>query len=75
MQKIKYPKEQMHRISYTKLTEAQIAAKLAGAALGPTSASPLSDVFAGKSLKIVTDDGSGDSVDEIVAFLKQIQVV
>ncbi len=34
-----YPKEQMHRIAYTKLTQQQ------------------SDVFAGKSLKIVTDRG------------------
>jgi hypothetical protein len=52
-----YPKQQMHRIAYTKLTPAQIAAKLApAAAAGPTSsASPLSDVYAGKALKIVTD--------------------
>ncbi|HUL81597.1 MAG TPA: hypothetical protein VL131_05615, partial [Gammaproteobacteria bacterium] len=50
----KFPKEQMHRIKYTKLTEAQISAKL-GAMQGPTSASQLSDVFAGKSLKIVAD--------------------
>ena len=56
MASTKYPHEQMHRIKYTKLTEAQIAAKL-GAVAGPTSASPLSDVLAGKSLKIVTDDG------------------
>ena len=28
-----------------------------------------------KQGKIVTDDGSGDSVEEIVAFLKQIQIV
>ncbi len=54
----KYPQEQMHRIKYTKLTETQILAKLASpATAGPTSASPLSDVFAGKSLEIVTDDG------------------
>jgi hypothetical protein len=46
----------MHRIKYTKLTEAQIAGKLSAAA-GPTSVSPLSDVFAGKSLKIVLDNG------------------
>ena len=52
----RYPREQMHRIRYTKLTEAQIAAKLA-ASKGPTSASPLSDVFAGKALTIKTDDG------------------
>ena len=51
-----YPKEQMHRIAYTKLTQQQIAAKLAGNA-GPTSAAPTSDVFAGKTLKIVTDKG------------------
>jgi hypothetical protein len=52
----KYPREQMHRIRYTKLTEAQIEAKL-GASKGPTSASPLSDVLAGKSITIKTDDG------------------
>ena len=52
----KYPQEQMHRIKYTKLAEAQISAKL-GAVAGPTSASPLSDAFAGKSLKIVADGG------------------
>ena len=46
----------MHRIKYTKLTPEQIAGKLRGRE-GPTSASPLSDVFAGKSLKIVLDDG------------------
>ena len=56
MQKVAYPKEQMHRIAYTKLTEAQITAKLA-AAPNPKSASPLSDVFVGKSLRIVTDQG------------------
>ena len=56
MQKVAYPKEQMHRIAYTKLTEAQITAKL-GAAPNPKSASPLSDVFVGKSLRIVTDQG------------------
>jgi hypothetical protein len=56
VQKIAYPKEQMHRIAYTKLTEAQIAAQLA-ATPGPKSASPLSDVFVGKSLRIVTDNG------------------
>ena len=55
MQKVAYPKEQMHRIAYTKLTEAQVGAKLAGAA--PKSASPLADVFAGKSLTIATDSG------------------
>ncbi|HZJ32618.1 MAG TPA: MoaF N-terminal domain-containing protein [Vicinamibacterales bacterium] len=53
----RYPREQMHRIKYTKLTSEQILGKLATAANGPTSASPLSDVFAGKSLKIVLDNG------------------
>ena len=53
----RYPKEQMHRIKYTKLTPEQIGGKLSAAASGPTSASPLSDVFAGKSLKIVLDNG------------------
>jgi MoaF N-terminal domain/MoaF C-terminal domain len=53
-----YPKEQMHRIAYTKLSEQQIANKLGPVALsGPTSASPLSDGFAGKSIRIVTDTG------------------
>ncbi len=51
-----YPKEQMHRIVYTKLSEQQIANKLS-AVSGPTSASPLADVFAGKSIRIVTDKG------------------
>ena len=55
MQTIAYPKEQMHRFAYTKLTEAQVGAKLAGAT--PKSASPLSSVFAGKLLRIVTDNG------------------
>ena len=52
----RYPKEQMHRIKYTKLTPEQILGKLS-AVNGPTSASPLSDVFAGKSLSIVLDNG------------------
>jgi hypothetical protein len=53
-----YPKEQMHRIAYTKLSERQIADKLSTIAVsGPTSVSPLSDVFAGKSIRVVTDKG------------------
>ena len=53
-----YPKQPMYRIGYTKLTPEQIQAKLTPAAIkGPSSASPLSDVFAGKTLKIVTDKG------------------
>ena len=51
-----YPKEQMHRIAYTKLSEQQIASKLSKVS-GPTSASPLADAFAGKSIRIVTDNG------------------
>ena len=57
MPHIQYPQEQMHRFAYTKLTERQISQKLVPAAAGPASASPLSDVLAGKSLKIVTDNG------------------
>jgi hypothetical protein len=56
VQQVPYPKEQMHRIAYTKLTSQQIAAKLAANA-GPTSATPTSSVFATKTLKIVTDKG------------------
>jgi MoaF N-terminal domain/MoaF C-terminal domain len=53
-----YPKEQMHRIAYTKLSERQIADTLSTVAVsGPTHASPLSDVFAGKSIRILTDQG------------------
>ncbi len=45
--------------SFTRsLTPQQIAEKLGpAAASGPTSASPLSDVFAGKSIRVVTDNG------------------
>lgn len=56
MQTIRYPREQMHRIAYTKLTERQIADKLA-ATSAPASASPISDAFVGKTLEIVTDIG------------------
>jgi len=47
----------MHRFKYTKLTSAQIDQKLAATAPGPKCASELSGVLAGKSMKIVTDDG------------------
>lgn len=58
MQGTPYPKEQMHRIRYTKLSERFIADKLnPAAANGPASASPLSDALAGKSVRIVTDKG------------------
>ena len=53
-----YPKQQMHRIKYTKLSEQYIQEKLNPAATnGPTSASPLLDDLAGKSIRIVTDKG------------------
>jgi hypothetical protein len=42
-----YPQEQMHRITYAKLTNT---------ATGPSSASNLSDDFADKALKIVTEE-------------------
>ncbi len=51
-----YPKEQMHRIAYTKLTEQQIQSKL-NSVSGPSSASSLADVLVGKSIRIVTDKG------------------
>jgi hypothetical protein len=57
MQKAKYPKEQLHRIQYTKLTKEQIGQKLVPAAAGPVCASEYSDVLAGKRLKIVADNG------------------
>ena len=57
MQRTKYPKEQMHRIKYTKLTKDQIDKKLVPTATGPECASAYSDVLAGKSFKIVTDNG------------------
>ena len=57
MPRVNFPKEQMHRIRYTKLTESQITEKHQRAKAGPTSASALSDALAGKSLKIVTDGG------------------
>ncbi|MGH8226306.1 MAG: MoaF N-terminal domain-containing protein [Steroidobacteraceae bacterium] len=57
MRRIIYPKEQMHRIRYTKLTRGEIGTKLAAAAAGPACHSRYSDVLAGKSLRIATDDG------------------
>ncbi len=49
--------EPMHRYKYTKLTKAEVDGKLRATASGPKCASKLSDALAGKSLKIVTDDG------------------
>jgi len=53
----------MHRFKYTKLTEKQVAEKLKATEAGPACASELSDAFAGKSLKIVTDKGPVLSYD------------
>ena len=47
----------MHRFKYTKLTKTQIGKKLKATDSGPKCQSELSDVLAGKSLKIVTKDG------------------
>ena len=57
MHEARYPKEQMHRMKYTKLTKEQIDHALVPTAAGPACASEYSDVLAGKSLKIVTDNG------------------
>jgi hypothetical protein len=57
VQTISYPERQMHRISYTKLTEARITEALRATASGPSSASALSDALAGRSIRIVTDNG------------------
>ncbi len=48
---------QMHRISYSDLTEGQVTQALRPAASGPVSKSTLSNVLAGKRLEIVTDEG------------------
>jgi hypothetical protein len=47
----------MHRFKYTKLTKEEIGKKLAVTASGPKCVSEFSDILAGKSLKIVTDNG------------------
>ncbi len=53
-----YPKQQMHRFAYTKLTKEQIGTKLGPVVLkGPTSVSPPAADFAGQTLSIVTDEG------------------
>ena len=49
--------EPMHRFKYTNLTKEQVAKKLEPTAAGPKCASELSRSLAGKSLKIVTDNG------------------
>lgn len=54
-----YPREPLYRIAFSRLTPDQIMAKLAPAARGgPASASAPSDVFAGTSIRIVTDSGA-----------------
>lgn len=57
MPRIKYPRQQLHRIKFTQLTKPEIATKLVAATAGPKCASTYSDTLAGKSLTIVTDDG------------------
>jgi Molybdenum cofactor biosynthesis protein F. len=47
----------MHRFKYTQLTGEQIGRKLGAVQTGPACASEYSDALAGKSLKIVTDNG------------------
>jgi hypothetical protein len=47
----------MHRFKYSKLSNEQIVSKLVSTAASPKCASEFSDALAGKSLKIVTDDG------------------
>lgn len=47
----------MHRFKYTKLSKGQIGKKLRATESGPECRSGLSDILAGKSLKIVTKDG------------------
>jgi hypothetical protein len=53
-----YPKQQLHRFAFTKLSKEQIGAKLGPvAAKGPTSVAVLATDFAGQTLSLVTDDG------------------
>ncbi|WP_404713004.1 MoaF N-terminal domain-containing protein [Sphingomonas sp. MMS24-J13] len=53
-----YPKEPMYRHAFTKLSPDQILARLGPAArAGPSSASPISDALAGKTIRIATDNG------------------
>ena len=47
----------MHRFKYTKLPKEQISAKLARTVSGPECASGFSDILAGTSMTIVTDNG------------------
>jgi hypothetical protein len=47
----------MHRFKFTKLTKEQIEQKLKATDAGPKCASGLSDILAGRSLKIVTENG------------------
>ncbi|MEO8316600.1 MAG: MoaF N-terminal domain-containing protein [Pseudomonadota bacterium] len=47
----------MHRIAYTDLTESQVTQALRPAATGPAAKTTLSNVLAGKRVKIVTDKG------------------
>lgn len=52
-----YQPEQMHRISYTKLSEAQIDQQLRATAEGPKSQANVSATLVNKRISIITDDG------------------
>jgi len=53
-----YPKVPMHRFAYTALSPQRIGAALDRVAgVGPACTSPRSPVFAGRSLRVVTDGG------------------
>jgi hypothetical protein len=54
---VKYPVQQLHRTAWTKLTQDQIGEKLRSAVNGPSSVSELSDIYAGKQIRILTDHG------------------
>jgi hypothetical protein len=49
--------EPMHRYRYTRLTKEQIYRKLVTTTAGPVCASKYSGILAGKSFKVVTDNG------------------
>lgn len=57
MQKIDYPKQQMHRFAYTKLTDKQILDKLATAKAGPSAQAETSSALVGRALLLRCDSG------------------
>ena len=56
----------MHRFKYTKLTKDQIGKALKVTEAGPKCESEFSDVLEGKSIKIVTTDGSVQKPSKIL---------